>query len=179
MKQNSEAKILTKIRLSPSTHMYFDQYYDVTLEQNIELMKLNITQNKHTCRHTLSDLVKKHQIDCSDMKLLQNVISCTFCRLNLRELRYIETIKVDSNNIPLSTCSFPVEMLIYVSKEEEELSKYNIKISNIIKQKEQEKQEEMKDSNMYQIKCCNLRQGQYVMIQDHPCKLVYMTTSKD
>jgi len=179
MEQNLEAKILTKIRFSPSAYMYFDQYYDVTLEQNIELMKLNITSNKHTCRHTLSDLVKKHQIDCSDMKSLQNVSSCTFCRLNLRELRYIETIKVDSNNIPLSTCSFPVEMLIYVAKEEEELSKYNIKISNIIEQKEQEKQEEMKNSNMYQVRCNKLRQNQYAMIQGHPCKIAYMSMSKD
>jgi hypothetical protein len=135
-----EHKILAKIRFSPCNYMYFDQYYDITEEQNLQLMKLNFIQNKHTCRHTLSNLVKKYKIDCSDMKLLQNVSSCTFCKINLRELRYLNFIEVDNYDIPLSTSSFPVEMLIFISKEEE-LSIYDIKINKIIEQLEKEQEE--------------------------------------
>ena len=115
-----ERKILAKIRFSPYNYMYFDQYFDqyyeITAEQNLQLMKLNFIQNQHTCRHTLLNLVKKYKIDYSDMKLLQNISSCSFCKINLRELRYINFIEVDNYDIGAiaSTSSFPIEMLLFI-----------------------------------------------------------------
>lgn len=185
MEHIQERKILAKNRFSPCNYMYFDQYYEITDEQNLQLMKLNFIQNKHTCHHTLSNLVKKYEIDCSDMTLLQNVSSCSFCKSNLRELRYINSIEIDHYNIPFSTGSFPVEMLIFIAKEEEVLSVYNNEINKIINQIEEEKrlkdEEERKILNIqtYPVQCSKLRQGGYAIIQGHPCKIVAMSTSKD
>lgn len=192
IEHTQERKILAKIRFSPCNYMYFDLYYEITEKQNFELMKLNFIQNKHTCRHNLSSLVKKYKIDCSDMKLLQNISSCSFCKINLRELRYINFIEVDNYDIPLSTSSFPVEMLLFIIKEEEELSLYEIKINKIIDQLEKEKrlkekeqqekdEEERRIFNIqtYPVKCSSLRQNGFAIIDGHPCKIVAMTTSRD
>lgn len=187
-----QSKILAKIRFSPCIYIHFDQYYDVTEEKHLQLMKLNFTQSKHTCRHTLSNLAKQYKIDCSDMKLIQNVASCSYCKFNLRELRYIDFIEVENYNIPLATSSFPVELLIFISKEEQELATYSIKINEIIKQLEKERRQKQKEQEekdeeerrifnieVHQVKCSDLRQNGYAIIQGHPCKIVAMTTSKD
>ncbi len=158
--------MIITVRFSPCLGMYFDQQYEVTTEQHVQLMKLNFTYHKHTCLHTLLALVKQHKIDCSD--ILQN-ISCSYCKYNLRELRYINC--VEAENIRLTSCSFPLEMLIFISKEEEKLASYAVKINEIIKN---EINQETKT-----VKCSDLRQNGYAMIQGHPCKIVHITTSKD
>lgn len=182
--------ILAKIRFTPNaTCMYFEQYYEVTSEQHLELIKLNFTYGKHTCRSNLSNIVKQYNIDCSEMKLVTNS-SCSFCQCGLKELRYIDYIKVDKPILP--STSFALESLLFISKEESILSSYVDKIDELVTLKKLEiaemkrqdlqlRENEAKLSNqwIYPAKCSELRQNGFAMIQDHPCKIVMMTTSKD
>ena len=65
-------------------------------------------------------------------------------------------------------------MLLFICKEEE-LASYAVKINDIIKN------EIINEINQgtKTVKCSDLRQNGYAMIQGHPCKIVHITTAKD
>jgi hypothetical protein len=164
---------------------FFTQYYEVNVEQHEELKKLYIERDKHICHSELIDTIKYNKINYPN--IIQNQ-KCLFCDHSLRKISYIDFVCVNSNILHTES-NFTLDILLQICKNEEELPLHKIKIDEIIKNKlikeNEEKirkaKEELEKSlehqrltglYTYEVKCDNLRRGDYVMIDDHPCKLI-------
>ncbi len=181
--------LLVKIKFENNYgNKFFTQYFEVSEEQHDELTKLNIDRNKHTCYNDLIQSIKNDKIYYPHIE--QNK-SCSFCNAHLGKISLIESVFV--NEYVLQTESnFMLDTLLQICKDEKELPLHKVKIDEMIQRKRIEEYEEIirKDKAelemrleqqritglyTYEVECSKLRRGDYVMIDNHPCRLIEVT----
>lgn len=141
--------LLAKIKFVLINDVSFTQYYKVNEEQHTQLKKLSYSKQYHLC---------------------SNKNTCSFCKSGFKDITYVDCIEYQE--ILLTDCNFELDQLLQIIKDQDQLF---VDIEN----KEIEMQEQLKQLNCTISPVNKLRQGGYAMIDDHPCKIVAMATSRD
>jgi len=198
--------LISKIKFVILDNLFFTQYYEIK-DDHLQILKdklnlqcdefgnlLSLDINSHICHNSLFYSLKWNKIDYLN---IPQTPSCLFCKNRLTKFniefiymdKFVSELLVESSfslNLILEILTTQKDLLIHKEKIDKMIEDKRIKIEENLKIKQELRNQEILQKNLnndnklsYEVKCSDLRQNGYAIIQGHPCKIIAMSQSRD